>query len=277
MVAAGNQRRLAVNADDFGFAKDVNRGIVDAHLKGILTSTTLMANGAAFDDAVRLAQEHPTLDIGVHCVLVGGTSLLDGRPFPLSVSELARVVLTGTVRVYDELRAQLVRILKTGLRPTHLDTHKHTHLLPPVLKAVARLSEEFDVSWVRRPFDLPLTGAPSEVPLGKKIVSHGFRFVRGRFHTVLARHGCRTTDHFAGFQMTGRYGAADLIHLIQNLPPGTTEFMCHPGYCTEELRSMRTRLKESRETELNALTDAGVREAIRNSGVELRPFSALED
>lgn len=268
-------RRLAVNADDFGFAKDVNRGIVDAHLGGILTSTTLMANGAAFDDAVELAARHPALDIGVHGVLIGGNSLLDGRPLPLSVAELALALLNRTIRPYNELRAQVDRIVRAGLRPTHLDTHKHTHLLPPVLRAVAQLSEEFQIRWVRRPFDIPLTGAPTEIPLSKRLASRSFQVVRGHFHTVLTRHGCRMTDHFAGFQITGRLRPPDLVHLFRNLPPGTTEFMCHPGYCTNELRSMRTRLKDSREIELQALLDKDVRRAIEESGVELVPFSRL--
>ncbi|MCC7153479.1 MAG: ChbG/HpnK family deacetylase [Bryobacterales bacterium] len=269
-------RRLAVNADDFGFARDVNRGIVDAHLSGILTSTTLMANGGAFDDAVELASRHPALDIGVHGVLIGGNSLLDGRPFPLSVAELAYALFNRSIRPYEELRAQVDRILRAGLRPTHLDTHKHTHLLPPVLRAVARLSEEFQIRWVRRPFDLPLTGAPAEIPFSKRLVSRSFHLVRGHFHTVLTRHHCLMTDYFAGFQITGRLGSSDLVHLFRNLPAGTTEFMCHPGYCTTELRSMRTRLKDSRESELRALLHKDVRQAIQESGVELAPFPRLK-
>jgi chitin disaccharide deacetylase len=107
------------------------------------------------------------------------------------------------------------------------------------------------VRWIRRPFDLPLHGSPAEAPLAhadsEPRVQRG---VRGRFHRKLARHGCGSTDWFAGFQITGRYSAGELLHLIEHLPEGWTEFMTHPGYCTEELRSSRTRLKESREQEL---------------------------
>ena len=81
-------KRIIVNADDFGFTADVNEGIVAAHRRGILTATSLMANGEAFDDAVRLARETPTLDIGCHLVLIGGESLLTGQPLPASVPEL---------------------------------------------------------------------------------------------------------------------------------------------------------------------------------------------
>jgi predicted glycoside hydrolase/deacetylase ChbG (UPF0249 family) len=264
------RKLLAVNADDFGFTRDVNAGIVEAHTKGILTSTTLMANGAAFEDAVRLAGEVPTLDIGVHLVLVGGESLLTpGRSFPRTVSELMKAVMLGQIRVYNELRAQMVKIFEAGLRPTHLDTHKHTHLFPPVLDAVVRLSEEFGVHWVRRPFDLPITGAPGAVPLTKRVVSRMFGSVRGQFHRKLARHGCRTTDWFAGFQITGRFRAEDVVHLLENLPDGSTEFMVHPGFCTEELQAARTRLKESREAELRALVDPRVRETVKRVGIEL--------
>lgn len=263
-------RLLAVNADDFGFTHDVNAGIVEAHTKGILTSTTLMANGAAFEHAVRLAEEVPSLDIGVHLVLVGGESLLvPGRAFPNSVFELMRAVVLHDIRVYEELRAQMVRIVDAGLQPTHLDTHKHTHLFPPVLDAVVRLSEEFGVRWVRRPFDLPLTGSPAEVPWQKRVVSRMFGSVRGQFHRKLSRHGCRTTDWFAGFQITGRLQAEDVLHLLENLPEGSTEFMVHPGFCTAELRAARTRLKESREAELRALTDPRVVSAVQRLGIRL--------
>jgi predicted glycoside hydrolase/deacetylase ChbG (UPF0249 family) len=248
----------------------VNRGIVEAHRSGILTATTLMATGAAFDDAVRLARENPALDIGVHLVLVGEP------PFPITIPQLLRAMLLGRIRIYEELRAQVQRIVDAGLQPTHLDTHKHTHLLPPVLNAVARLSEEFKIPWVRRPFDLPLTpAARPAIGWAKRITSNGLGVVRNRFARVLTRHGCRSTDHFAGFQITGRYGAAELAQLIRDLPEGSTEFMCHPGICGDELRGASTRLKESRERELRALTSPQVRDALAESGVQLVNYQNL--
>jgi chitin disaccharide deacetylase len=260
-------KKLVVNADDFGFTRDVNAGIVQAHREGILTATTLMANGAAFDDAVRLAREVPTLDVGCHLVLVGAD------PYPRTVAALIRALAVRKIRVYDELRAQIVKIADAGIAPTHLDTHKHTHLLPPVLDAVARLSEEFCIPWVRRPFDFPMDAAG--VPWTRRAVSGSLGFIRRRFARILKAHGCRTTDHFAGFLITGHYDAVQLAALIRNLPEGTTEFMCHPGYCTEELNATHTRLKESRQQELNALTSPLVREALQDAGVELVSFAQL--
>jgi chitin disaccharide deacetylase len=262
-------RKLVVNADDFGFTRDVNQGIVEAHRQGILTATTLMATGTAFDDAVRLARENPALDIGVHLVLVGEP------PFPATVAQLTRAVAFGRLRIYEELQAQVRRILDAGLEPTHLDTHKHTHLLPPVLEAVAQLSEEYKIPWVRRPFDFPLTPARRGITWAKRATSKSLTVVRGRFARVLARHGCRSTDHFAGFQITGHYGAADLVRLIHALPEGSTEFMCHPGICGDELRGAHTRLKESREEELRALTSPEVRAALAEADVRLVSYRGL--
>ncbi len=260
-------KRLVVNADDFGFSRDVNQGIVEAHREGILTATTLMATGAAFGDAVRLALENPSLDVGCHLVLVGDP------PFPETVPQLMSAIALGRVHIYDELRAQVRGILDAGVRPTHLDTHKHTHLLPPVLAAVARLSEEFGIPWVRRPFDFPLQ--PGGAGWSKRALSGAFQIVRGRFERVLTRHGCRSTDYFAGFQITGHVSAASVIELIRMLPEGSTEFMCHPGRCTAELRAARTRLKESREEELRALTAPEARAALGEAGVDLVSYREL--
>ncbi len=265
-----------VNADDFGFTPDVNEGIVEAHRNGILTATTLMANGDAFDDAVRLAAEVPALDVGCHLVLVGGRSLLPGgRPLPASVPALLAAIAWRRIRIRDELSAQMRKILDAGIAPTHIDTHKHTHLAPPVLDAVARIAEEFGVAWVRRPFDLPITAARGDAPWLARATTGGMEFMRRRFHRVLADHHCRTTDHFAGFQLTGRFRAAELVRLIRELPDGTTEFMCHPGRCRDHLRQARTRLKESREQELAALVDPEVRGSLSECGVRLENYRGL--
>jgi len=226
-----------------------------------------MATGREFDDAVRLARETPTLDVGCHLVLVGSP------PFPASVSGLMQALALRRLRPYEELRRQIGKIVDAGISPSHLDTHKHTHLLPPVLDAVARLSEELRIPWVRRPFDFPI-GAPG-VRWTRRATSNALGFLRRRFQRVLARHGCRMTDHFAGFRITGQYDGEELAALIRNLPEGSTEFMCHPGYCTDELRGTRTRLKESRERELLALQSPVVREALSVAQVRLVSYREI--
>lgn len=260
-------KKLVVNADDFGFTRDVNQGILEAHTDGILTAVTLMANGAAFDDAVRLARHTPSLDIGVHLVLVGDP------PFPANVALLGAAIALRRIRIYEEFAAQVHKIIDAGLRPTHLDTHKHTHLLPPVLDAVGRISRDFGIPWVRRPFDAPI--AHPGVSLMRRTIARAINLRHDGFRRVLSGYGCRFTDHFSGFQITGNYDSAALAVLIRSLPEGSTEFMCHPGINGEELRSGRTRLKESRERELRALTSPDVRKAIEESGVTLTNYAGL--
>lgn len=255
---------LIPNADDFGYTRDVNDGIIHAHRQGILTATTIMATGSAFDHAAALARENRTLDVGVHLVLVGSEGL------PATVFQLARQIALGRISIFDELARQVRKVRNAGIWPSHLDTHKHTHLLPPVLSAVARIASEFQIPWVRRPFDLPLNGGG--IPWQRRTVSKALGFARLGFHRVLTRHGCRTTDYFAGFQMTGHYDAAELARLIRQLPEGVTEFMCHPGFCTQELQASHTRLKESRRRELDALTSTVVRKAMEESNVTLARY-----
>lgn len=269
-------RLLVVNADDFGFTPDVNQGIIEAHTRGILTATTLMANGAAFDDAVRLAREHPTLDVGVHGVLVQGESLhRRGVLLPRTVRELIQALALRRFDPYAELRAQASRILDAGLRPLHVDTHKHTHLLMPVLDAVARLSRECGIPWVRRPYDVPVLTPPDHTPWKVRVMSRAIhqtlRFTQGR----LERAGCRTTDHFTGFQLTGRFRLPELVVLAGQIPEGTTELMCHPGRCGPALQAAVTRLKESREVELEALIAPEMRAALDARGVRLVRYRDL--
>jgi predicted glycoside hydrolase/deacetylase ChbG (UPF0249 family) len=267
-------RRLVVNADDFGFTRDVNDGIIEAHVQGILTATTLMANGPAFEHAVQLAREHPALDVGCHLVLVGGDSLRrPGEKLPSSVSGLLRALVARKLDAEGELRPQIERILAAGIRPYHLDTHKHTHLWPAVLDVVARLSEEYRIPWVRRPFDLPVHAGG--IPWGKKALNRCLHGLRRQFHAKLAKHGCRTTDHFAGFQLTGRFRAQELVSLFGSLPDGLTEFMCHPGRCTAELQAAQTRLKESRQCELDALIAPQVRQTLMDNRVRLMRYRDL--
>jgi predicted glycoside hydrolase/deacetylase ChbG (UPF0249 family) len=241
-------KRLIINADDFGFTRDVNAGIVHAHREGVLTSTTLMANGAAFDDAVRLAKETPTLDIGAHLVLVQGNSLLDGRPLPETPRQLLGVLLRRKLNVYAELKAQIEKILAAGLRVSHLDSHKHTHLVPSVFRVVVNLANEFGIPWVR-------------LPLG---ISYYRRLACGR--------NIKMTDHFLGFRLTGSLTEETFARALQELKDGTTEFMCHPGYLGDELKQADTRLKESRLRELEALTSPRIRELLSVKEIDLGPF-----
>lgn len=254
-------KRLIINADDFGFTRDVNAGIVHAHLSGVLTSTTLMANGDAFEDAVRLARETPTLDIGAHLVLVQGHSLLNGSALPEGPRELLPVLARGGLNIYAELKAQIEKILAAGIRISHLDSHKHTHLVPSVFRTVVKLADEFGIRWVRLPLD-------STVRLGKLSSTLGSRYYRRCAHGK----NVSFTDHFLGFHLTGSLTETTFAEALQHLQDGTTEFMCHPGYLGDELKQARTRLKDSRLRELEALTSPRIRQLITEKDIALAPF-----
>lgn len=250
-----------INADDFGFTHDVNAGIVHAHRAGVLTSTTLMANGDAFSDAVRLAAETPTLDIGCHLVLVQGCSLVTGKELPETPRQLLGVLAQRMLDVYAELRAQIQKIVEAGIKPTHLDSHKHTHLVPAVFREVVRLAEEFAIPYVRVPLDATVRWA--KVP-----AAFGNRYYR----RVAQEHGLKMTDHFLGFRLTGYLTEESFASSLKLLAEGSTEFMCHPGFLGDELKQARTRLKESRVRELEALTSPRIRDLIAGSAIRLSPF-----
>ena len=157
-------KQLIVNADDFGYTCGVNRGIVDAYRTGILTSASLMANGAAFEDAVERAKAEPGLDVGCHVNLVEGLPLSPSAEIPHlvgpegrfhSASGLALRLVANTIPVVElerECMAQVEKLHRAGIRPSHLDTHKHTHLHPRVASVLARMAQHFSIGWIRRPF-----------------------------------------------------------------------------------------------------------------------------
>ncbi|MBV9404427.1 MAG: ChbG/HpnK family deacetylase [Acidobacteriaceae bacterium] len=257
-------KRLMINADDFGFAHDVNAGIVYAHRHGVLTSTTLMANGTAFEDAVHLARETPSLDIGCHLVLVQGRSVNTGQPLPQTISQLLIALGRNKIDVHSELRAQIEKIFAAGLRPTHLDTHKHAHIVPAVFRVVVRLAHEFGIPYVRLPLD-------ETVPFGRVPCRLAGRLYR-RFASA---QNTRMTDHFLGFRLTGSLTVDTFRQALLSLPNGNTEFMCHPGFVSTELQRAATRLKDSRGRELEALTAPGIREWIAAQNICLTGFDGL--
>ncbi len=253
-------RQLIVNADDFGFTRDVNAGIVYSHTHGILSATTLMANGEAFGDAVGLARETPTLDIGCHLVLIQGASVLTGDALPASWKAVLKAIAMGQLNIESELRAQIQKIVAAGIRPTHLDTHKHSHVHPAVFRAVLRLAGEFQIPFVRLPFD---TGWLPVRPLNLL------------YRRKLRQSGLQATDHFTGFLLTDTLSVETLSEALGRLPGGSIEFMCHPGYLGDELRRAPSRLKEARVRQLEALTSPTIRARLAELEIKLTNYREL--
>jgi chitin disaccharide deacetylase len=254
------RRAVVFNADDFGFSTEVNAGIVHCHREGVLGATTLMANGVAFEDAVRLAKETPTLDVGCHLALMQGFSVDTGRPLPRSWGELLRAIPTGRIDIAAELSAQVERVQNAGLHPIHLDSHKHSHIHPAVFGEVIKVAKRYGLVFLRLPFDDGwLPGEPANW------------FYRRR----LRKMGLRATNHFVGFRLTGVMGEVAMISALSKLSPGTTEFMCHPGYLGPDPPGFSTRLKESRLRELEALTSPRVAKEIKEQDIFLANYRTL--
>jgi predicted glycoside hydrolase/deacetylase ChbG (UPF0249 family) len=194
---------------------------------------------------------------------------LTGQPLPKDFPALLTAIVSRRIDIYAELSAQVRKIVAAGIAPTHLDAHKHTHVLPPVASAIARIVRETGIRWVRKPFDFGgLAGS----------TDWSARLMHTQRHSLqrkLREAGAVTTDHFAGFALTGYLNEAKLLDLIEKLPEGSTELMCHPGFCRDQLRASSTRLKESREIELRALTSPNVRSALDHRNIRLSTFASL--
>ncbi|HWP85694.1 MAG TPA: ChbG/HpnK family deacetylase [Terriglobia bacterium] len=279
-------KRLIVNADDFGYTRGVNRAIVDGHRHGIITSTSLMANGAAFEEAVALAEENPALDVGCHLNLVEGIPVSDPGKIPHLVGRGGRFhnlvslglrVAGGRVpmaEVEREFSAQVEKILAAGIRLTHLDTHQHTHLHPEIAAALARVGRRYGIGWVRRLCE-NCTPPLREGAWRRRAVALASYLFVSSLQRQMDRHGLRTPDAFTGFVLTGRLSRDGLRATLAQLPEGITELMCHPGYCDAELIAAPTMLKTKREAELRILADASWREWLRERGVVLTCFRDL--
>jgi hopanoid biosynthesis associated protein HpnK len=280
-------KQLILNADDFGMTRGVNEGIIRAYREGVLTSTTLIANGTAFEDAVERAKANPGLAVGCHLMLIGGRAISPREQIPSLADEAGRLpgtlagfmarVSTGSVRLEEierEIRAQIEKLRACGIEPTHLDTHKHTHAHPIVMEALGRAAQATGINRVRKPMenirDAWETSRGNGSGLSKQLVGAvAVRAMTPRFGTISREYELLSPDHFLGLATTGQLGPAMLRRLIESLAEGKTEIMLHPGVCDADLRMSGSRLMEQRETELEGLLDGGVRSAIKERGVRL--------
>lgn len=287
-------KELILNADDFGLTRGVNEGIIRAHREGILTSATLMANSQAFEDAVERAKANSGLGVGCHLVLVGGACVApreeissladrDGR-LPQSLGMLVTKLSSGRVRsteIERELREQIQKIRQAGIEPTHLDSHKHTHAHPRVLKALGRVAQELGITRVRKPMEnlrdsWNSSGASGSRPWKELAAAAAARTVTLTFAAAIKEYGLRSPDHFLGLAMTGRMDKTTLCRLIDTLPEGRTEIMLHPGNCDADLAATGSRLQQQRQVELEALLAPEARQIATDRGVRLISYRELD-
>ena len=260
--------RLIVNADDFGLTAGVNRAIAELHRDGVLTSASLMARVAAADEAARIALATPTLGVGCHVVLVDGEpvlppseipSLVDRQTgqFPATMSAFLGRLFTGRVHAAEieaETAAQIALLQNKGLALTHIDTHKHVHLFPGVLRPVLRAARKAGIRAVRNPFE-PVWALRASIgaPWARVAEVVALRRMEPACRRIIAEEGLATTDGTIAVAGTGVLNAPTLRFLLERFPAGTWELVTHPGYNDADLAMVRTRLKASRDVEREAL------------------------
>jgi len=259
---------LIVNADDFGLTSGVNRAIIELHQAGLLTSTTLMARAAATYEAIELARAEPTLGVGCHVVLVDGepvlpaqqlATLVDSRSvrFHSTLGSFLSRLFTGRIQpaeIESETAAQIALLQACGVALTHIDTHKHTHMFPAVLRPVLRAAKAAGIRAVRNPFEAEWSvRATPNAPWVRYAQVSLLRQLEPTFRRIVAEEGFSTTDGAIGVLATGTLDAVTTNSLLQNLPHGRWELVTHPGYNDDDLAHAHTRLLSSRETEREAL------------------------
>jgi predicted glycoside hydrolase/deacetylase ChbG (UPF0249 family) len=250
-------RRLIVNADDFGRTPGINAGTIEAHLRGIVTSATVMVLEEAAKDGIREAlAAAPRLGLGLHVALTGGGPPAcppDSLPTLAPAGRLPRDAdaLPGRLpreEVAREIEAQIARFERlAGRPPTHLDSHHHSARHPDVEPVFADAAR-------RR--GLPVRASDAAA--------------RERLRAA----GLRTPDHFLDAFYGEGATLARLRALLERLPDGTSELMCHPGYPDEALLRGSRYVRE-REREVAALCDPGLPDLLRRLGVELAVFSEI--
>lgn len=287
-------RQLIVNADDFGLTAGVNRAIIETHSGGIVSSATLMASGAAFGDAVERTRAVPTLSVGCHVVLVDGVpvsapgavdtllAIRSAEPdkFHSRLPAVAARALFGGFdpdQLIEEITAQIRTIQSAGIKLTHLDTHKHIHVFPEILGALVRAARICGVPALRNPF-VPAAAVRANQFAGKPRLWKRYGQVRmlrsfaGQFRAKVRRAGLATPDGIVGVVETGSFNPSLLRQALTNLPEGTWELVCHPGYDDADLRTARTRLIESRDRERRLLMSDELRTFLDEQKIRLTSY-----
>jgi hopanoid biosynthesis associated protein HpnK len=288
-------RNLIVNADDLGWTAGVNRGIAEAHRNGIVTSASLLANGEAFAEAAKLTRDARGLGVGVHlnlndgppvaprksvASLVNNSGEFAGGPDGLLVKIATHGISMREVEL--EWNAQISKVCDAGIDPTHLDGHKHVHMLPGLFEIALRLAKRHSIGAIRVSHEASSLRAAlstgerrAAVVLKQGVQARGLKLMARDARQQAERAGVSTADYFCGIAQTGELTKEGVARLLSSLPEGTTELMCHPGYADEALRKTSTRLQGSRQKEVEILTDTEIRNLVASQGIRLIDYAFL--
>lgn len=287
-------KNLIVNADDLGWTEGVNRGIAEAHGNGIVTSASILANAVAFASATELARATPRLGVGVHLNLSDGRpvvpselvkSLLDDHGnFAAGPENLLLRLARRALRLEEverEWDAQIQKVRDARIEVTHLDGHKHVHMLPGLFEIALRLAKRHGIGAVRVSHETStlrtaLSAGDKQKTTGvlkQGLQARGLKLIARDARELAARAGITTSDYFCGVAQTGKLTREGVRELLRKLPEGTTEMMCHPGFADVDLQNSATRLQKSRELEVEILTDAEIRKLVASQGIRLIDYS----
>jgi len=281
-------RSAIITGDDFGFSSEVNRAIIEAHERGVLTSTSLMVTGEAFEEAVAMAHSHPELAVGLHLVVICGRSAAAPHQIPHLVDPRGQFSTSptqaglryqfsraarGELRL--EIRSQLEKFRKTGLRLSHVDGHLHMHMHPIVLEALLKVANEFEIRAIRLPWEelgITLRVNRSDL-LTKCATSWIFGRLRRYGERRLKSAGIEFTDRVYGLLQSGRMTEDYLLGLIPQIRADRIEIYSHPTTRASEGRPTRSR--GASQEQLEALLSERVREALDASGFTLATYSQV--
>ena len=281
------EKRIIINADDFGLCEGVNEAVAQAHTEGVLTSDTIMANMPAADEAVKTAKKLPSLGVGIHLNLTEGTPLskdacvdclcdAEGRfAFsPVKLSLLSTVARNVRTAIKTELAAQIQSVLDKDLKPTHLDSHKHIHSFPAIFTIVCELAGQFNIPAVRWPFE-PKELSRMPWPLPEQGGRKRACLVRAMAKINYVQNSAfLKTDALLGVAHTGRIDVNFFraVALYNSAP--TAEVMTHPGF-PNGLDPAKTRLLRERKVEFEALCSEKTKQYFKDAGIKLVHYGQL--
>lgn len=258
-------KMLIVNADDFGMSESVCNGIEHCHKSGIVTSASLMVNMPRAEMAVGIAKKNRALGIGLHLNLTQGKSLSSNDV--LSNSNLFKALI-GRIskdKAKDEIEAQIQAALDYGIKLTHIDGHKHIHVMPKVIDAVIESALSFNIKKIRLPLEYYSTAYSIRQSPKTKLLRH----LSLKAKPKIEKAGLWHPDYFYGISETGKLDEEKLKSIIKNLPDGVNEIMCHPGY-PSNVDSL------DRNKELMALTGRMVRKTVEEAGIKLVNYGDVQ-
>ncbi len=270
------EKKLIVTADDFGLTESINEGIINAHCDGIVTRTSIVANGKAFNHAVSLSKKNKTLKVGIHLTLVGeepinepikikslmgqnGLLLINYKAF------LVRYILRKIEQreVYSEWESQIQNVMNSGIDINHIDSHQHLHILPEMFRIALALAYKYKINKIRM-----LHSNITRVRSLKELILILISNVNIK-EIINSNSEVKYSDNFLGLKQSGNIKEDDILNFIDDMKHGIIELMCHPGYADNNYYQKYGHWNYNPEEELKALVSEKVKAKLKDKNIML--------